>query len=59
MKGKEGLQLVNFEEEEDRDRDAMRFLVLDNKNLFKYLFDRYSTGNSSGILKRKQDSVLL
>jgi hypothetical protein len=42
---------VNFEEDEDRDRDAMRLLVLENNNLFKYLFDRYTA--TGGALKRK------
>ncbi len=52
LKPKDGISLVNFEtDEEDRHRDAMRFLVSKYQNLFKYLFDRYTA--VSGSLKRK------
>jgi len=43
--------LVNFEEEEDRDRDALKLLIYNKNNLFKFLFDRYTSINHS--LKRK------
>ena len=35
--------IVNFEyDEEDRERDAMRVLVLKNKATLQYLFKKYS-----------------
>jgi len=50
-----GVVLVNFElEEEDRERDAMRLLVLQNQGLFSYLFKKYSSMSS---LNRRKGSI--
>ncbi len=42
IKAKADVFIVNFEEEEDRIRDAVRLLVHKYQNLFKYLFDKYT-----------------
>jgi hypothetical protein len=52
---KDGIALVNFEyEEEERERDAMRLLVFKNQNLFKYLFNKYT---SMGQLNKRRGSI--
>lgn len=52
---KDGVSLVNFEyDEEDRERDAMRLLVFKNQNLFKYLFNKYT---SMGQLNKRRGSL--
>jgi hypothetical protein len=51
-------QLVNFEmDEEERERDAMRVLIMKNKAVFQYLFKKYSSFGSLNKRKGSIDSV--
>ena len=47
-----GIQLIEFETEEDRDRDGIRLALAKYKPLFEYLFEKYTPRAST---KQKTD----
>lgn len=42
IKVRAGLQIIDFEKEEDRDRDGVRIAMTKYANLLKFLFDKYT-----------------